>query len=329
MTPTEPSGQRAQRIADFIAKWSPCGSAHGLNEGQGAQQHFIELCAVLGVAPPAGDDDCLFEKGTLLHGQRRGYADVFKRGCIACENKAPGKPLDAALRQLMSYALALDNPPLLIVSDRLRIEVHTQFNGTPSKCHIVTLAQLADPARRELLRRCFEAPDSFRPARTYRQITEEAANAFAATAERLRDAGIAADTASHLLTQCLFCFFAEDVGLLPGRLFERLVGNRDAEPDTLRRGLHSLFTTMRDGGLFGADSIAWFNGGLFKKIEVQPLSPMDVAALRNASALDWSAIDPSILGTLFVRGLDPKKRAQLGAQFTDPATIMRLVEPVI
>ena len=316
-------------IADFTAKWGPGGAAHGLNEEQGAQQHFIELCAVLDVPSPAGGDDYVFEKGMLTLGQRRGYADVFKRGHFAWENKAPGKPLDAALKQLMTYALALDNPPLLIVSDRLRIEIHTHFNGTPSERHVVTLEQLGDPAKRELLRRCFTAPESFRPARTNRQITEIAANAFATTAERLREAGIAADVTSHLLTQCLFCFFAEDVGLLPGRLFERLVGNKNADADTLRRGLQALFTTMRDGGLFGADSIAWFNGGLFQKVEVPPLTAMDVAALRNAAALDWSAIDPSIFGTLFERGLDPKKRSQLGAHYTDPATIMRLVEPVV
>ncbi|MES2226950.1 MAG: DNA methyltransferase [Pseudomonadota bacterium] len=322
-----------QPIADFIAKWGPGGAAFGLNEEQGAQQHFIELCAVLGVPAPAGGADYVFEKGALVHaghaGQRRGYADVFKRGHFAWENKAPGKPLDAALRQLMTYALALDNPPLLVVSDRLRIEVHTHFNGTPSERHVVTIDQLGDPAKRELLRRCFTDPERFRPARTNRQITEEAADAFAATAERLRAAGIAAETASHLLTQCLFCFFAEDAGLLPARLFERLVGNRGVEPEALRRGLHGLFTTMRDGGLFGADSIAWFNGGLFREVEVPPLGALDVAALRAAAALDWSAIDPGIFGTLFERGLDPRKRSQLGAHYTDPATIMRLVEPVV
>ncbi len=318
-----------QLIAEFIAKWGHGGAARHLNEEQGAQQHFIELCAVLGVSAPQGGEDYVFEKGMLALGQRRGYADVFKRGHFAWENKAPGKPLDAALRQLMTYALALDNPPLLIVSDRLRIEVHTHFNGTPSECHVVRLEDLGDPARRELLRRCFTDPESFKPKRTNRQITEEAANAFATTAERLREAGVPAELTSHLLTQCLFCFFAEDVGLLPGRIFERLVGNQAAEPETLRRGLQGLFSTMRDGGLFGADSIPWFNGGLFQRIEVPPLTPMDVAALRNAAALDWSAIDPSIFGTLFERGLDPKKRSQLGAHYTDPATIMRLVEPVV
>ena len=56
-----------------------------------------------------------------------------------------------------------------------------------------------------------------------------------------------------------------------------------------------------------------------------PLAEADVAALKAASALNWSAIDATIFGTLFERGLDPAKRSQLGAHFTDPATIMRLV----
>ena len=323
----------SERIATFIAKWSPAGVAFALNERQGAQQHFLELCEVLGVPAPTGENDgardYLFEKSTLALGQQRGFADVFKRGCFAWEYKAPGRSLDGALRQLMMYALALENPPLLIVSDRLSTEIHTHFNGTPSERHVVRLEELADPAKRELLRRCFETPDSFRPSRTTRQITEAAADAFASTAQRLREAGVSAELTSHLLTQCLFCFFAEDTGLLPSRLFERLVGNRDAEPEALRQGLQSLFAAMRSGGLFGADSIAWFNGGLFNIIEVPPLAPMDVAALRNAAALDWSAIDPGIFGTLFERGLDPKKRSQLGAHYTDPSTIMRLVEPVV
>ena len=36
-----------------------------------------------------------------------------------------------------------------------------------------------------------------------------------------------------------------------------------------------------------------------------------------------------ILGTLFERGLDPDKRSQLGAHYTDLDKIMRIIEPVI
>lgn len=51
--------------------------------------------------------------------------------------------------------------------------------------------------------------------------------------------------------------------------------------------------------------------------------------LVAADSLDWGLIDPTIFGTLFERFLDPKKRAQIGAHYTDPEKIMRLVDPVI
>ena len=45
--------------------------------------------------------------------------------------------------------------------------------------------------------------------------------------------------------------------------------------------------------------------------------------------LDWSAIDPSIFGTLFERALDPGKRAQLGAHYTSREDIETIVDPVV
>ena len=55
----------------------------------------------------------------------------------------------------------------------------------------------------------------------------------------------------------------------------------------------------------------------------------DIETVLKASLLDWSEVDPSILGTLFERGLDPDKRAQLGAHYTDRDKIMQIVEPVV
>ena len=49
----------------------------------------------------------------------------------------------------------------------------------------------------------------------------------------------------------------------------------------------------------------------------------------TAAKLDWAEIDPSILGTLFERGLDPDKRSQMGAHYTDREKIMMIVDPVI
>jgi hypothetical protein len=314
---------------DFVAKWGPGGPAHALNEEQGAQSHFLDLCELLHVPKPGTADDYRFEeKGTVIGGHK-GYADVFKRGHFAWENKAPGKNLDTALKQLLTYSLALENPPLLVVCDRLNVRIHTQFTGHPSETHFLRLDQFDQPETLALLRRLWTDPESFRPKKTTRDITEAAARSFATLADLLRNRGNDPEQVAHFLTQCLFCFFAEDVGLLPGRMFERLVNNKHLTTDVLTKGLAELFEKMRDGGLYGPDHIPWFNGGLFQNIAVPKLTILDVTELRNAAGLNWSAIDVSIFGTLFERGLDPKKRSQLGAHYTDPATIMRIVEPVV
>ena len=314
---------------DFITKWGPGGPAFELNERQGAQPHFIDLCQLLGVPLPGSVGDYIFEQDTLVLGEARGYADVFYRDHFAWENKAPGKNLDAALKQLLTYSLALANPPLLVVCDRLTIRIHTQFNGHPSEVHTVLLQELDQPEKLALLRRLWQDPERFRPQKTSRDITEAAAKSFATLADGLRKRGQDADEIAHFLTQCLFCFFAEDVGLLPERMFEGLVNNKALTSDKLTLGLTNLFTVMQGGGLYGNDDIPWFNGGLFKRVKVPALSIMEVTELRNAAALNWSAIDVSIFGTLFERGLDPAKRSQLGAHYTDPATILRIVEPVL
>ncbi len=335
----------------FIEKWGPGGPAFGLNEEQGAQSHFIDLCDLLGVPKPGSSEGYIFEKQALVLGDARGYADVFKRGAFAWENKAPGKNLDAALKQLLNYSSALSNPPILVVCDRLNIRVQTQFTGHPTEKFTVLLAELAQPEALAKLRRIWLDVESFRPKITSRDITEVAAKSFATLADSLRkrwkapdDAGgpqqalnepfpagfqAHADDVAHFLTQCLFCFFAEDVGLLPGRMFDGLVNNRNLTSDKLTSGMSNLFNVMRSGGMYGNDDIPWFNGGLFKTIKVPLLTVLDVTELRNAAALNWSAIDVSIFGTLFERGLDPSKRSQLGAHYTDPATIQRIIEPVL
>jgi hypothetical protein len=59
-------------FTDFYAKWGTGGTAASLNERQGAQPHFMDLCALLGVPTPESSDNYLFEQGTLLLGEARG-----------------------------------------------------------------------------------------------------------------------------------------------------------------------------------------------------------------------------------------------------------------
>ena len=321
MTPTE-----------FITKWQTGGSADALTERAGAQAHFLDLCELLGQPKPADPENYCFERGAHRTGGNHGWADVWKRDCFAWEYKAPGANLEKALKQLMTYALALDNPPLLVVSDRRLIQIHTHFTGAPSEVHTLRIEDIGTPENRQKLAWLFESPERFRPSRDNRQITDEAARAFAELASRLRARHPGSEgeqQVAHFLTQCLFCLFAEDAELLPRGLFERLLDKSKADGQKLDSRLRELFAAMQKGGDFALEDIAYFNGGLFEVIDPLPLDAEEAGILHAASRLDWNAIDPAIFGTLFERGLDPKKRSQLGAHYTDPATIMRLIDPVI
>lgn len=123
--------------------------------------------------------------------------------------------------------------------------------------------------------------------------------------------------------------FAEDVGLLPDKLFEQMLDASRIDPAEFEPNSRTLFEAMRKGGRIDFKKIEWFNGGLFDTDGTLPLEKADILDLIEASKLDWSDIDPSILGTLFERGLDPDKRSQLGAHYTDRDKIMMIVRPVI
>lgn len=155
----------------FIAKWRD----NKLSERAGAQPHFIDLCNMLGVETPSDPDNYCFERGAKRTGAGRGWADVWMRHNFAWEYKAPNANLETALKQLMTYALALDNPPLLVVSDRLRIEIHTHFTGTPSELHTIALADIGTPENLQKLRWLFADPEKFKPQRTRAAITLQAA----------------------------------------------------------------------------------------------------------------------------------------------------------
>ena len=105
--------------AEFIAKWSDA----TLRERQGSQEHFLDLCRLLGQPTPAEDDPhgerYCFERGATKAGGGDGWADVWRRGCFGWEYKGPHKDLNAAYRQLTIYASNLESPPYLVVDRRM------------------------------------------------------------------------------------------------------------------------------------------------------------------------------------------------------------------
>ncbi len=313
----------------FIAKWR----ANTRMERAAAQEHFLDLCALLDEPTPNTDPTgaaYAFEKGATKAGGGEGWADVWRRGRFAWEYKGKHKDLEAAHRQLLQYAGALENPPLLVTSDIERIVVRTNWTNAVSERHELRLDDLGDAGRRSLLKSVFADPERLRPGKTRAALTGEAAAEFAELARRLRERGHPAQDVAHFVNRLVFCLFADDVNLLPAGLFERLLGAARKAPGRFRDYAGRLFAAMAErGGEVDFTPVPWFNGGLFDDASALPLEADDVALLQRAAALDWAEIDPSILGTLFERGLDPDKRSQLGAHYTSREMIGRLVEPVV
>jgi hypothetical protein len=340
----------------FIEKW------HGTTrtERSAAQEHFLDLCALLGVPKPADVDrhgtEYTFEKSTRKIGGTAGFADVWKRHCFAWEYKRERRNLVEAYAQLKQYADAFENPPLLIVSDLQEIRVHTNFTNAIAQQHVIPLAELRSVEARDLLRNCFLHHERLRPTATRESVTAQAAANFANIAVLLRRQYDERRVA-HFINKLVFCLFAEDIDLLPDRIFAATLEEATKRPDDFVPMLGELFRAMANrNGRFGMAAIPWFNGGLFDNDDVLPLGIVAIQDLMTAARLDWKAIDPTIFGTLFESGLDDKKRAQMaslfdapdpedpaqarlfaasaanrgvGIHYTDEATIMKIIEPVV
>lgn len=111
----------------FIAKWQPV----ELTERSACQQHFLDLCELLGQPKPAAADPegawYCFERGvSKTEGSLRGWADVWMRGHFGWEYKGKHRDLKAAYAQLLQYRESLENPPN-------RFEIHANFTGTAAK----------------------------------------------------------------------------------------------------------------------------------------------------------------------------------------------------
>jgi hypothetical protein len=314
---------------DFLKKWQNV----ELKERSASQSHFNDLCALLGITDPVSADPkgewFTFEKGANKTSGGNGWADVWRRECFGWEYKGRHANLDRAYAQLLQYSVALENPPLLIVSDMSRIVIRTNWTNSVQETYEIALDDLTDGAVRDRLKAAFLDPERFKPAKSRQDLTEETARDFAGIAHRLRTRGHDAHRVAHFVNQLVFCMFAEDVGLLPDHLFTKMLTASRVRPERFESNAAKLFGAMADGGDIDFTPIEWFNGGLFTDNSVLPVSSEDIDELISAARRDWSQIDPSILGTLFERGLDPAKRSQLGAHYTDRDKIMMIVRPVI
>jgi hypothetical protein len=196
------------------------------------------------------------------------------------------------------------------------------------------LADLRRPEVRELLAAIWQRPQTLDPARRRTEVTREIAVHLALLAQGLERRYPAEDVAFFLM-RCLFCMFAQSVGLLPeGHAFTELLRRCEDSPDSFVGLVGELWRQMNTGGFSAAigHMVRRFNGGLYAgSSDAGPLrvTADEIRLLVVAAQRDWKNVDPAIFGTLLENALTSRQRGQLGAHFTPRAFVERLVLPTV
>ncbi len=150
--------------------------------------------------------------------------------------------------------------------------------------------------------------------------------------DRQKQLKITQEDAQRFILQCVLCMFAEDIGLLDYGFFGDLLGKCKAEPSESYDLLRGLFEQMNSknpaiGGKY--KGVKYFNGGLFNKIIPIELTSWEIDVLLSASNEDWTAVKPSIFGTVLEATMSDKDRHAHGVHYTSEIDIYKIVKPTI
>lgn len=348
-------------VERFIARWLTSSGAERANK----DSFLRDLCDALDLPhpdPTTGDperDQYVFEKDAVRAGPGGattiGKIDLYKAGCFILEAKqgsvhgaakvgtakrntpAWHQAMHDAKGQAIGYSACFDAPPpFLIVCDIGEcIDLYSCFDGTgvyhpfpKGENYRIWLKDLAEHV--PTLRAVFLDPLSLDPSRHALRVTTLVAEKLAQLAKALDD-DHAPELVAKFLMRCLFTMFAEDIGLLPDKIFTKAI--KDfwiPSPPSFTGGIEGLWRAMNEGTAFGfVGKLLKFNGGLFRGPSAIALNKKQLQLLLEAAECDWSDVEPSIFGTLLERALDRKERHALGAHFTPRAYVERLVRPAI
>ena len=137
------------------------------------------------------------------------------------------------------------------------------------------------------------------------------------------------------LSRILFCYFAEDTGIFPAKLFTNHIGSHTAEDgsdldDYLSRAFDVMNQESRKGVPEYLADFPYVNGGLFAdKLPVPKFNRKSRAMLIECGAdLNWSEINPDIFGSMIQAAINPKQRAKMGMHYTSVPNIMKVIDPL-
>ncbi|MFM8850183.1 MAG: DNA methyltransferase, partial [Cytophagales bacterium] len=260
------------------------------------------------------------------------FGDLVWKKRVLIEMKKKDENLAIHLQQATDYwfKLAGDRPQYIILCNFDEFWIYDFNVKVFDPVDVVKLADL--PSRREAFG--FMLPQPVTPVfgKDKEDVTEKAAQQVAAMYRSMIKRRIKSDEALHYALQCIVSLFAEDVGLLPDKIFSRIIEEcvqKKASPYDLIGG---LFNEMNKPGITPAGyykGVDYFNGGLFKEIKAIELTGYEIDMLEGSANKNWRHVNPAIFGSFFEGNLDKELRHELGAHYTHEIDIKKIVNPVI
>ena len=314
-------------------------------EEANAQLFMVEFFAIFGLDLKSLAS---FEYPIRRPAQTKRYADLFWPSKLLVEAKSANKDSDAdwenTLKQALTYidALKTDDtrPKHLLLFNFKRIKLY-QLHYSPIKKK-ATEALLCEfellelPKYLHFFNFFLTIPEELRERQI--RVNQKAANYIATIHDKLELEHYGTKDAAVLLSQILFCLFAEDTGIFEPLQFTNYVKQFEKQPEKLGTALLDLFQYLNTDPKKQKKTPAavltkfpFVNGRLFNTQPTQtpPTSAGAYQALYEACLYDWSEISPEIFGSLFQAVMNPEERRNLGAHYTSETNILRLLNPLL
>ncbi len=192
------------------------------------------------------------------------------QGHFAWEYKGPGPTWTPPTSSCNDYIEALENPPLLVVSDLDRFQIHTNFTGDRSNVHEFTLETLDQPEHLRVLRQVFSDPDALDAAGARRRCHRGGGRAL--RADRDGAARRAGPSRTRRRTSWCSCSSACSPRMSgccrSGSFRAALTATAPRTRTRSRRRSRRCWRRCATAACSALEDIPRFNGGLFAEIDV-------------------------------------------------------------
>ncbi len=361
-------------VDEFIKNWSPSGGNERVNAIPFLRD-LCEVIGVDKPNPAvqsSKNDDYRFERSvkSQFYGEnKQNFIDMYRKGCFIIETKQgihadSEKPdhsghgvrgsfqhvqtMKNAYTQADQYAraIALEDGwvPFIIVCDiGYRFDVYADFSGKgfhymqfpDPENYRIHLEDLIDSKVRERLKLIWTDPHSLNPEIQQTKVTKDIANQLAALGRSLKEQGHPPQEVADFLMRFVFSMFAENVRLIPEKMFSETLKDLKQEPQNAYLVLSEIWRAMNKGDYSIAlrRDLRKFNGGLFKERKAKPLelklNKKQIELLIEAAQYSWKDVEPAIFGTLLEHALDKDERHKLGVHYTPRSYVEQLVIPTV